>query len=72
MHSDQTIKIMQWLIDHGQPATVGEIAAAIQANPIVVRVTLYRNRSLFVPHRRAMGECQRRNVPRIDWAAWEE
>ena len=72
MHSDQTIKIMQWLIDRGEPATATEIAAAIQVDTIVVRVTLQRNRALFVPHRRAMGECRRRNVPRIDWAAWEE
>lgn len=72
MHSDQTIKILQWLIDRGEPATATEIAAKFQIDPAIVRITLCRNRALFVPHRRSLGECQRRNVPRIVWAAWEE
>ena len=74
MLNDQTAEILHWLMDHGEPATASEIAAAIQANPILVRVTLYRNRSLFVPHRRKVGECRRCNVPqsRMFWAAWEE
>lgn len=74
MHSDQTTKILQWLIDRGETVTTSEIAAAIQVDPITVRVTLASNRNLFVPHRQTKGVRCRCNVPRAEmrWAAWEE
>lgn len=74
MHSDQTIKILQWLIDRGEPATTSEIAAKFQVDPIVVRVTLASNRNLFVPHRQTKGVRCRCGVPRAEmrWVAWEE
>lgn len=69
--SRQTIRIINWLMEHEQPATAREIATATQVHISAVNAALRRNREVFVGHEMESPPSQRRE-PRIAWAAWEE
>lgn len=57
--------VFNWLIDHGQPATRQQIAAATGLQPYMVSAVLNQRRDLFV----RLGLAGKRVAL---WSAWED
>lgn len=72
----QAIPILQWLIAHGEPASISQIAGRMGKRRAVVENAIWKNPSLFVKAspaeiKNSASQKGGGGKPIVLWKAWE-